>query len=1272
MKKKQNGRSMIEMLGVLVLIGVLSVAALFGFTYAMNKHRANETIHDVMLRAANVPMTDEFYQTRPTGYAFKFPDLQNELSTMGYTLNTLKNAEYGYVYKVEALAIPRRVCNLILRLEPTDIDEIRIGENKEVYTRGAWDLCTTHADASEQTLMTFYFEKHCTSDSDCSSCQECFQGRCKANYNLPGCGFVPPDPPLPVPDENCLETVEYQYGDNCEYTGECCLNPLSTGCPPACETCPVAPVCGSNEIKVYDEDGCHVSCQETRCDPAPDCGPEDAFDETTCTCAPRACVCPEMGSRLCNEAVTEEYTYACADGQNLTCQRWSACPCETSDDCLGCSACEDSLCVSKVVRKDYSDCCDGSATAACCSLDEDCSCTAGSCSDIVTSIPSGESAACYDSVSAGEEVCGTVCQQGGYRKKSCEPCPSGSAEIGKDACGCPDCCSCPDPGASPCEEGSLVSYFYTCSNGERLTCERWDCGTCPVTTVTKYSGDCCETAAFEGCCPTWEDCGCTPQETCDTCPVETVAKMTGKCCDITENAACCPRWEDCSCTQATCDDLLSEVPSGEDPLCYEEVIGGSGEVCGEVCQGSGYYKKSCTPCSENEQETGTDTCGCPVCEPIVSCETDADCEGCRQCLSSGVCSADLSEQQDVSQCCDGSVVQSCCPLDGNDCHSCTQATCPTVSATCESGCCEEVSAGTTVCGVDCPSGYTEIGYTEIDISECCDGSAVQACCPVTSSCEVDCKPAETCVCPVETVTKYSGDCCETVASEDCCPAWEDCGCTPTEENCECPSGETDMYSGECCDEFLGTCCAAWGECGDECVSRECPETVPDLPSNPECYTQTSGDQICGIDCPAGYVKNACPEGDTCPSGSRQVGSDSCGCPVCEPCPLDQFSCGSECCVAANQFCCGGDSCCAEGHACCGGECCSEDNICVGDACCPTAQVCGDTCCANGESCVGGECCSTGDVCGDTCCSNGTCCDGTCCSEGQTCGNGGVCCDPLSSPCGECEIEGTDANGCPTCVADPDCCTCPDPGEEPCTGAVLEDYTYTCSDGSTLPCQQWNTDECVCETADDCGTCYECVDGTCVFQEGYLVCENECCDPETQFCCKGTCCSSTQRCGENGCENLELCPSGMPVQPGAANSYPVEGMTTDQGDPVWCCDDGYVPVNKCRGDLSECMQTYTYQGAMFYYEIRCCQNWTEYEGTGTFGFNNIVLRYGTRDPQCCYTSDRIDVKGWVNNEYCCPDRGYPYYSGSGGISCHSTKSEIKEVQGYPEDTIDDGT
>ena len=125
---------MIEMLGVLVVIGVLSVAALFGFTYAMNKYKANETIHDVMLRASNVPMIDEYYQIRPTNYAFKFPDLQDELSSMGYTMKTLKTDEFGYVYKVEAPSVPRRICSLILQMEPTDIDEIRIGTEKMVVT----------------------------------------------------------------------------------------------------------------------------------------------------------------------------------------------------------------------------------------------------------------------------------------------------------------------------------------------------------------------------------------------------------------------------------------------------------------------------------------------------------------------------------------------------------------------------------------------------------------------------------------------------------------------------------------------------------------------------------------------------------------------------------------------------------------------------------------------------------------------------------------------------------------------------------------------------------------------------------------------------------------------------------------------------------------------------------------------------------------------------------------------------------------------------------
>ncbi len=45
----QSGRSMVEMLGVLAIIGVLSVGAIVGYSYGMAKYRANETINDIML-----------------------------------------------------------------------------------------------------------------------------------------------------------------------------------------------------------------------------------------------------------------------------------------------------------------------------------------------------------------------------------------------------------------------------------------------------------------------------------------------------------------------------------------------------------------------------------------------------------------------------------------------------------------------------------------------------------------------------------------------------------------------------------------------------------------------------------------------------------------------------------------------------------------------------------------------------------------------------------------------------------------------------------------------------------------------------------------------------------------------------------------------------------------------------------------------------------------------------------------------------------------------
>ena len=46
----ESGRSMVEMLGVLAIIGVLSIGGIAGYTMAMNRYRANEVIRCVVHR----------------------------------------------------------------------------------------------------------------------------------------------------------------------------------------------------------------------------------------------------------------------------------------------------------------------------------------------------------------------------------------------------------------------------------------------------------------------------------------------------------------------------------------------------------------------------------------------------------------------------------------------------------------------------------------------------------------------------------------------------------------------------------------------------------------------------------------------------------------------------------------------------------------------------------------------------------------------------------------------------------------------------------------------------------------------------------------------------------------------------------------------------------------------------------------------------------------------------------------------------------------------
>ena len=53
-KNEQSGRSMVEMLGVLAIIGVLSIGGISGYSKAMAKFRVNKTLDQISMLVMNI------------------------------------------------------------------------------------------------------------------------------------------------------------------------------------------------------------------------------------------------------------------------------------------------------------------------------------------------------------------------------------------------------------------------------------------------------------------------------------------------------------------------------------------------------------------------------------------------------------------------------------------------------------------------------------------------------------------------------------------------------------------------------------------------------------------------------------------------------------------------------------------------------------------------------------------------------------------------------------------------------------------------------------------------------------------------------------------------------------------------------------------------------------------------------------------------------------------------------------------------------------------
>ena len=108
---QQSGRSMVEMLGVLAIVGVLSIGGVAGYSKAMAKYKINKTLDQVSMLITSVRTAygnQNSYRGLTTQYAIMAEMVGNDM-TLG-SASTIKNPYEGSV-EISALTNKGAACS---------------------------------------------------------------------------------------------------------------------------------------------------------------------------------------------------------------------------------------------------------------------------------------------------------------------------------------------------------------------------------------------------------------------------------------------------------------------------------------------------------------------------------------------------------------------------------------------------------------------------------------------------------------------------------------------------------------------------------------------------------------------------------------------------------------------------------------------------------------------------------------------------------------------------------------------------------------------------------------------------------------------------------------------------------------------------------------------------------------------------------------------------------------------------------------------------------
>ena len=250
-KQNERGRSMVEILGVLAVIGVLSFGGIQGYKYAMDKHRANDIVHSVNMRATDIwhLYQDGEKELPDSPDEDAFPEY-GEMTQTGFEIMVTSHPPVAFRTWVNN--VPTDVCKKVLQENLNDaIQGLKFvqveNENGLVRYTGDINICGTNATLNQMVFTSFLDEdggavtnltdeegrplEHCVDTEDCESC--CGTPLCDMDTMTcsDGCTLSGK-----VCNNSSCECVECMEDDDCPSAGQIC-DPSANQCVNVPESC---------------------------------------------------------------------------------------------------------------------------------------------------------------------------------------------------------------------------------------------------------------------------------------------------------------------------------------------------------------------------------------------------------------------------------------------------------------------------------------------------------------------------------------------------------------------------------------------------------------------------------------------------------------------------------------------------------------------------------------------------------------------------------------------------------------------------------------------------------------------------------------------------------------------------------------------------------------------------------------------------------------------------------------------------------------------------